>query len=86
MVLQREEGGRTICRQIGREVSTGYSEYVHRLHTCLKHVTYKHVFTRFGKVLWRNVPEDVLDCSWGIEKFADLCFSDTRHSRIFNTK
>ena len=39
---------------------------------------------RFGKILWRNLPEDMLKCSWGIDKFADLCFSDTRHSRIFN--
>jgi hypothetical protein len=27
----------------------------------------------------------MLKCSWGIDKFADLCFSDTRHSRIFTT-
>ena len=28
----------------------------------------------------------MLQCSWGIDKFGDLCFSDTRHSRIFNTE
>ena len=32
------------------------------------------------------MPEDMLKCSWGIDNFADLCFSDIRHSRIFTTE
>ena len=47
----------------------------------------KHLpIARFGKVLWKNVPEDMLKCSWGIQQFADLSFADSRHSRIFNTE
>ena len=37
---------------------------------------------RVGKILWENIPEH-LNSSWGIETFADLCHSDTRHYRIF---
>ena len=32
------------------------------------------------------MPEDMLKCSWGIDKFAHLCFLDTWHSRIFTTE
>ena len=39
-------------------------------------------FGRFGKILWKNIPEDVQRGSFGIKQFADLCFSDTRHSYI----
>ena len=28
----------------------------------------------------------MLGCRWGLTEFADLCFSDTRHSRIFTTE
>ncbi|CAI8016455.1 hypothetical protein GBAR_LOCUS10095 [Geodia barretti] len=40
---------------------------------------------RFGKVLWRNIPEDVAECALELTNFSHLCFSDTKHSRIFNT-
>jgi hypothetical protein len=40
---------------------------------------------RFGKVLWRNIPEDVSECALGLTNFSHLCFSDTNHPRIFNT-
>ena len=43
-------------------------------------------FARFGKILWKNMPEDMLQCNWGFDKFADLCFSDTKHSTIFTTE
>ena len=39
---------------------------------------------RFGKVLWKNIPEDVVENALGITKFAELCFTNTKHSRVFN--
>ena len=39
-------------------------------------------------MLWGKLPEDVVGSrrGWGIEKFAEILFSDTRHVRLFNTK
>ena len=56
------------------------------LYTYIYWGTHVFYYIRFGKILWRNVPEDMLQCSWGVDKFADLCFSDTKHSRIFTTE
>ena len=48
---------------------------------------YKHFAQcRFGKILWGKLPEDVVGAGIGIEKFADLFFSDVQHVRIFNTE
>ena len=43
---------------------------------------------RFGKVLWFNLPEDVLasDEPWNVKTFAQFVFFDTIHSQIFDTE
>ena len=41
---------------------------------------------RFGKILWKNIPEDIQRGSFGIKQFADLCFTDTWHSYILTTE
>ena len=42
---------------------------------------------RFGKLLWFNLPEDVLasDDPWNVKTFAEFVF-DTNHSQIFDTE
>ena len=50
--------------------------------------TVNHVSTyRFGKLLWFNLPEDVLasDEPLNIKTFAEFVF-DTNHSQIFDTE
>ena len=79
MVLCREEGERVICSQVRSKVMHPYNYYGIKMSSLS-------VFPRFGKVLWRNVPEDVAECALGLTHFSHLCFSDTKHSRIFNTK
>ena len=34
---------------------------------------------RFGKIIWRKLPADVVGAKIGIEEFADLFFSDVQH-------
>ena len=77
MVLCREEGERAIRSQVRSKV----------MHTFIMVIMPSFsVCQRFGKVLWRNIPEDVAECALGLTNFSHLCFSDTKHSRIFNTK
>jgi hypothetical protein len=38
---------------------------------------------RFGKVLWKKVPREKCQGSFGIKEFEDFCLSDPNHSRIF---
>ena len=47
---------------------------------------YSPLHNRFGRVLWKKLPEDVVDSAFKISDFAQLCFSDPKHSRLFNTK
>ena len=43
---------------------------------------------RFGKVLWGDLPEDVLACQepWRVKEFADFVFGDPNYIRTFNTE
>ena len=36
--------------------------------------------------MWGKLPQDMLGSSWGIEKFAHLCFSDAKHSQMFTSE
>ena len=49
---------------------------------------YTYTAYRFGKLLWFNLPEDVLasDEPWNVKTFAQFVFSDAIHSQIFDTE
>ena len=73
-----KRGKLTICSQTRSQVIT-------LLHIMIR-VPQLVFHTRFGKVLWGKIPEDVAESALGITDFSQLCFSDTKHSRIFHTK
>ena len=55
---------------------------------CLIMYMYTYTTYRFGKLLWFNLPEDVLasDEPWNVKTFAQFAFSDAIHSHIFDTE
>ena len=36
--------------------------------------------------MWKNIPEDVVENTLGITKFAELYFTNTKLSRVFNNE
>ena len=76
MVLRRKKRKRAICSQVRGKVRN-----------TVKYCTKSYLLLgRFGKILWKNIPEDVQERTFGIEQFANLCFNDTKHSFIFTTE
>ena len=80
----------TLHKQLGQNYSKSCgicSACIQFLNNINVHTAYYSVlFCRFGKVLWENLPEDMISGSerWGIETFVDLLLFDDNHKQIFN--